>query len=263
VDLLISRYGASAWKGSLLEHVAVGFLPFVACSILLWLAAAPGLRRPSVLAGWLVVSFASALSGGHFFGHYFIQLVPPLAVLAARELDRAWARPWVRVATAALTALPALGFFVIAVLYEPVTEQVAAPPDPEYRGAVAWVRAHTSPNERIFVWGMFPTMYLYAERLPASRFVGFLRGVERDRGAPPETGWDVGPEVWPALVEDFAAHPPAVVADTSTADFMHFAKYPMTRFPAVAELIVRGYEVASVVDGVTLYVPRRRPDAGP
>jgi hypothetical protein len=104
---------------------------------------------------------------------------------------------------------------------------------------------------------MFPAIYVLADRLPASRFVGFMRGAERDRQAPPEAGWDMGPEVWPALADDFARHPPALIIDTAPADYNHFAAYPMSRFPALAPLLA-DYHIVAVVDGVTMY---RRADA--
>jgi hypothetical protein len=39
-----------------------------------------------------------------------------------------------------------------------------------------------------------------------------------------------------ALADDFAAHPPALIIDTSTADYMSFGNYPIRRFPEVAAL---------------------------
>ncbi|HEX8114632.1 MAG TPA: hypothetical protein VF516_43175, partial [Kofleriaceae bacterium] len=168
--------------------------------------------------------------------------------------DRLGARPG-RLArgVAALTALPAIGFFAFNLVFEPITESFGAP-DPDFRAPAAWVRAHTGRDDRVFVWGMFAPIYVLADRLPASRFVGFLRGAERNRGVAPDTSWDTGPEVWPALAEDFARHRPAVVIDTATADYLSFGRYPIRRFPAVAALL-RDYRVAAVVDGVTMYVP--------
>ena len=179
-------------------------------------------------------------------------------MLAAVEIDRRLGerppRALVR-AVAALTAAPAIAFLVFNLVFEPITESFGAP-DPDFRAPVAWVREHTTSGDRIFVWGMFAPMYVMSDRLPASRFVGFLRGAERNHDVPPESGWDTGPEVWPALAEDFARHPPAVIVDTSTADYMSFGHYPIARFPEVAALL-RGYRVAAVVDRVTMYVPAR------
>ena len=254
VERLIGGYGSSAWKGSLLGNLARGFLPFLGVSIIVWIGAAIAIakHREPVLIAWLAVSAISAAAGGHFFAHYFIQPLAPLSVLAAIGLPRL-GRPVI-----AATALPALACFIIAFFFDPITETLGRP-DPDYRVPVEWVRSHTSAEDRIFVWGVFPPLYVLADRLPASRFVGFMRGAERSRNVPPEAGWDMGPEVWPALAEDFAAHPPRVIIDTSSADYMSFGNYPMRRFPAVEALVDRDYVRVASPGGVDMYV-RRTPE---
>ena len=267
VTQVVGKYGAGAWHGSVWHNVAVGLVPFVASSVLVWIAGAARLTAirtagaaERIVWGWFAISLASSVAGGHFFGHYFIQPLAPLAVLAAVEIDRrltAQSRRWLIRGVTALTAVPAVAFFVFNIVFEPLTESFGAP-DPDFRAPAAWVREHTSPDDRIFVWGMFAPMYVLADRLPASRFVGFMRGAERSKNVDPEIGWDTGPEVWPALAEDFTRHPPAVVIDTSTADYMSFGHYPIARFPQVAALL-RGYRVAAVVGNVTMYVPSKAP----
>ncbi len=39
-----------------------------------------------LLASWLLASFIAAGMGGRFYPHYFIQVLPPLAIMAARQL---------------------------------------------------------------------------------------------------------------------------------------------------------------------------------
>lgn len=254
VTQVAGKYGGAAWHGSVLERIAIGLGAFVACSLILWLAAGRAVLRlrsatrgEQVVWTWLAVSLASAFAGGHFFGHYFIQPVAPLAVLAALELRRGFlprAAPW-------LVAVPAVVFFANNIVFEPNTERFGAP-DPDFREPAAWVAAHTQPEDRILVWGDFAPFYVLADRLPASRFVGFLRGLERNKNVSPELGWDTGPEVWPQLAADFAAHPPAVILDTSTGNYT-FEHYPIERFPQMAALL-RGYHRAAVVAGVTMLV---------
>ena len=146
-------------------------------------------------------------------------------------------------------------------MFEPITESFGAP-DPDFRVPVAWLRDHTAPGDRIFVWGNFSPIYVLADRLPASRFVGLMRGAERNKNVPPEVGWDTGPEVWPALAEDFARTPPAIIVDTSTADYMSFASYPLTRFPALAPLL-HDYRIVAVVDRVAMYARQPAASATP
>ena len=44
-----------------------------------------------LLASWLLASFVAVSMGGRFYPHYFIQLLPPLAIMAARQLTT-WRR---------------------------------------------------------------------------------------------------------------------------------------------------------------------------
>ena len=70
--------------------------------------------------------------------------------------------------------------------------------------------------------------------------------------APPDN-WDVAPDVWPAVRSDLDAHPPALIVDTSPADWSDFARYPMRDYPTLADFVAGGYHQAAVVDGVVIY----------
>ena len=48
-----------------------------------------------LLGGWLLASYAAVAAGGRFYPHYFIQALPPLAVMGARQLA-IWERDIVR-----------------------------------------------------------------------------------------------------------------------------------------------------------------------
>ena len=39
-----------------------------------------------LLVSWLLASFIAVGAGGRFYPHYFIQALPPLVVMAARQL---------------------------------------------------------------------------------------------------------------------------------------------------------------------------------
>jgi hypothetical protein len=257
VDRIVGSYGGTGFSGATFAKLVVGFGPFAASTAILWLAGALAVRHvraanagERIVWVWLAISVASAFAPLRFYGHYFVQIVAPLAVIAACELDRRWST-WRGVAVAAI-ALPAAASLVYASLVEPLTDHVGAM-SPDLTAPAAWIRTHTRDDDRIFVWDTVAALYVLSDRLPASRFVGFMRGAPRDQDVPPAAGWDVGPEVWPALAEDFAAHPPAVVVDASTADYLDFGHYPMSRFPAVLALVSRDYARCAVVERLTIY----------
>jgi hypothetical protein len=110
---------------------------------------------------------------------------------------------------------------------------------------------------RIFVWGNAPSIYVLSNRLPGTRFVGFLRGLHRSEGESPTAAWDAGPEVWPQLTADFARNQPALIVDTSSGDYREFGGYKMARFPAVQALVSAGYVLDGTIEGATLYRRRR------
>jgi len=201
---------------------------------------------------WLLVSAVGVVAGGHFFDHYFIQLVGPLAVLGGLYLGERASAAWNR----------AIGLFAVGLMLFAVGEDYEyrpfwRPPSPDYERLAAAIRDRTGDDERIFVWGNAPAIYVLSDRVPASRFVGFLRGLHRGEGEAPERAWDAGPEVWPLLADDFARHPPALIVDTSTGNLREFRDYPMSRFPAVQSLVASGYFRDGEAEGATLY--RRRP----
>jgi hypothetical protein len=91
-----------------------------------------------------------------------------------------------------------------------------------------------------------------SDRVMAGRFPGFLRGFARGSGIPPNN-WDTAPDVWPLLRSDLGRDPPALIVDTSAADWSDFAGYPMTNYPVLAEIVAREYHQVDVVEGVVIY----------
>jgi 4-amino-4-deoxy-L-arabinose transferase-like glycosyltransferase len=264
VTSLFSHYGPSAWSGSLagrLGDALASVALFALTALPLSVAALLGLRVPGergvgqwLILAWLPLSALGVAAGGHFSDHYFIQLLGPLALLGGQHIARrpAEARLW----TGAI-ALFAIGLMTSAALLDPITFQPFwRQPRPDYRALARAIDARTQPTERIFVWGNAPAIYVLSDRLPATRFVGFLRGLRRSEGESPDASWDAGPEVWPLLTADFARHPPALIVDTSTGLYREFSAYPMARFPALQALVTAGYVVDAKVEGATLY--RRR-----
>jgi 4-amino-4-deoxy-L-arabinose transferase-like glycosyltransferase len=117
---------------------------------------------------WLVVSVAGAAAGGRFYPHYYIQLIPPLAVLTAPFYALGWPGDegaWYRrrgVQQAWLTATVA----VFLVLHAGGLALWSRP------GAAArFVRERSGSHDRLFVWGQAARVYAEAERRPASRYI--------------------------------------------------------------------------------------------
>ncbi|MEO6953337.1 MAG: glycosyltransferase family 39 protein, partial [Polyangia bacterium] len=263
---VLTHYGPVAWSPSRYFYAAIttGAL-FVVSTIPLWVGVVLRLRstraytQPELfLLAWCGLSAVAVAAGGHFLGHYYLQLVAPLSLLAAVELSTSsLSIVWHR-ALLAITFTTATIFLCLSPLMDPIEGAFSNKPA-IYRAVAAYVRDHTRPDDRIFVWGAGAPIYEASGRLCATRFVGFLRGIDRAANESPALGWDCGAEVWPLLLEDFATHPPVLFVDTAPSDLMHFARYPISRFPALANFVSERYDREATVAGTVIWRLRATP----
>ena len=255
-------YAAANWTpGVLWQRGQDSLVPFVLDMIVVWVAAGAAVLRwrrlrpgERLTVAWFAVSGAGALAGGHWSWHYFIQVMAPLALLAALALDRALEGPmrrWVAAVAIAGIAAPAIWWTAFNFRADPLTYDWS-PPIAQHQLVAAYIRDHTSPGDRVFVWGDWAALYVESDRLPASRFPGFLRGFDRASGLPPNS-WDTAPDVWPELQADLERNPPALIVDTAAADWSDFAHYPMSDYPVLTQFVAAGYREVATVDGVVIY----------
>lgn len=237
-----------------LYNLATSFVPFLATmSPLIYLAVRGRDRALSALYWWLAGNVCAGLVGGRMYGHYFLLFVPALATLAgigaarwyggAHRRERRW--------LIALIAAMAGAFFLVATMYEGATGS-AFSPSPDYREASRYVRDQTAPDDRIFVWGWFPALYVAADRCPSTRFVythvlsgANASGAERNHNVP--EGWDM-------LMHDLEAAPPAYILDTSPGDYNY--AFPPERYPRLWSFMAANYRFETTVAGVRMF--RRR-----
>ncbi len=281
----LSGYAAASWRLDGLWQRIVGGpqggpLQFVGTTAILWLATGWYVSHwkslgahERLMVAWLVAGVAGALAGGHMFGHYFIQVLGPLAVVAGLAIDRALKTPsrgsprthgeasefvgilrrWLAAAVTVGIAAPMVGWVAYDLNTDPITYDWGQPVA-QHELIAMHIRNHTQPGDRVFVWGDWPELYVESDRLMASRFPGFLRGFARGSGLPPNN-WDTTPEVWTELQSDLARTPPILIVDTSTARWSDFSKYPMRNYPVLADLVANHYHVVATVDGVVIYAP--------
>ena len=195
---------------------------------------------------WTASAIIGVAAGFRFFGHYYLQLLPPLALLAASQLERV-TRP-VLVAASVVALVPAL--WLVGDALQTSHHEVSV-----YRDVARYVDSHTSPDQPIFVWGHFPEVYWAADRRPATRFVttGALTGESGGRPAS-LVGEDLAvPGAWKLFRSDMHDHPPALIIDTSTANIRNAHYYPPSRFPQFGDELRRDYRQVATVRGVAIY----------
>ncbi len=202
----------------------------------------------TALAGFVIVSAIGAAAGARFYPHYYIQLIPPLAILAAPVFAHVFSTPnnrplWLK--PQFVTAALVITFVAFSIAYW-VGE--AANRKPTETGE--YVRTHAKPDDRIFVWGQNAEMYLDAQRRPACPYVvtfpltGYIFGGIYNV----DTSDRIVPGTWDKLDQAFKAHPPAYIIDVH--EDPKNAQYPILHFPVLARWLKAYEAVAEVKEGI-------------
>jgi hypothetical protein len=200
---------------------------------------------------WVATGVAAWAAGLRFFGHYWLQVVPPLVLLAVPVVARWTGRA--RTIAIAGVAVPALVAWVL--LFVPGSFHHR--PDPTT--LANYVRSHTTSTDRVFVWGSYPEVLVAADRLPAGRMVhtDFVVGRSGGRNNPAETLSSAIPGSLDIMLGDLTSAPPQLILDTSTAPQLGYGKYPTSLLPDLDRFIHDRYQQVGVVADVTVW--QRRP----
>jgi 4-amino-4-deoxy-L-arabinose transferase-like glycosyltransferase len=197
---------------------------------------------------WLLSAAVSVAVGLRFFGHYYMQLVPPLCLLSAGALARATRRA--ETVTVAVAVTAALGFSAAGYFMRPFGSE------PDYQTVSKYLAENTDAKDRILVWGNVPEIYWASGRRPATRFPATISllaainpGQEYDAKDPPE----VDPTVRRWFYEDLRAHPPRYILDTAPAHIRGSQYSPISNFPRFERLLGRHYHYDRVIDGIDIY----------
>lgn len=239
-NFLYATSGGSA--GSALGRATEGILLFVVLGAPVpWLLAiratarakvegwGSGARLGLLLALWL--TWIPVALGGRFYAHYFLQLAPPLALVAAPGAVALAERlpsldPWRRRAVVFGWVLPLVLFQAIGLgrwLAGDFPGQ-----EPRAREVSRWLAANTAPRERVFVWGHFTPIYYFAGRLPGTRYTNTsVHMGDFDPGHLP-VGFPLDQHRSARDLEltllDLEAHQTEWIVDTAPADIHHWSR---------------------------------------
>jgi hypothetical protein len=246
------------------------FAPFVLVTSPLWWGAIKGAAmRPPFEGPWLrwllAASVVTVFLGFRLYPHYLIQLYVPLALASAPWIETLIARPLSPAGRrlAAWAAAMVIGFTIAnaVLLLGPV--HVYRERDPVYRAVAERLRRDACAPGPLFVWGWAPMVYYHSGLPPASRFVvlpqsgltGYVSGnLASNRGEAPEGL--VVPRHWDWLMQDLEEHDVTFIVDTAPANLYRWGRHPIARYPRLERFVVTRFEIAAVVQGVTIY--RRR-----
>jgi hypothetical protein len=197
-------------------------------------------REDADLWVWFGSSWLGVITGFHFFGHYYLQLMPPLVLLGVGAVARGAAswRPVVRYTAVASTVFCVLGF-----VWPHQAVQHAL-------SVAAVVSQDSTPTQSVLVWGMHPEMYWLADREPATRYLtaGFLTNFSGGRDG---KGVGVGKGVamaWKTFDAEMAKQLPEVVVDDSDG-----APYAPEYIAPIRALLTAHYEPVARVGTAVIY----------
>lgn len=144
---------------------------------LFWILAAAGVyfafrARAAIFAvGFFVCAFLTTVPGLLFREHYFIPVMPALALLiGCCAASQPWTR-WALAAAIALTLFSHRDFFFHMAPDQRARYLWHTNPFPEALPAAAWLREHTAPTESFAILGSEPEIYFYAHRHSATGYI--------------------------------------------------------------------------------------------
>lgn len=212
-------------------------------------------QRPPVavmewlILGWSATGLLSTILSGRYFEHYSIQIIPGFSlacgwVLAAVAQRALVARTEGRKFQPALLATGIAGVllsFAVPTVYwigkVRVTDEASNP----IIGGI--IQERSQPGDRLFVWGYAPETYVFARRLPATRFyytnwvTGLIPWANVDWLN--DTTYAVIPGTPELLRADLERQPPAMILDTGT--LRGYLKYPLRERPWLWEMVRRDF----------------------
>jgi hypothetical protein len=219
----------------------------------LWLLLRRGRQREDLdLWLWLASGLIAFAAGWRFFGHYWLQVLPPLCFLAG--LGAAACPTRTRRMLVAVIAAPAIAAWILALS--------PARLDPTVRAMARYTTTHTRAGDRVTVWGNAPEVYWLSGRAPGGSMVNtdFVTGKTAGRANGPQRLRDATPGARKTFLHSLETHPPVLFFDTSTEGLRGYRKFPVSLVPPVAQFLRRRYTPVARVHGVEVYRLRRRGD---
>ncbi|MBK5287393.1 MAG: glycosyltransferase family 39 protein [Acidimicrobiia bacterium] len=260
-----SYFGLGSVSAYVAGLFAVMTFAFVACNLpVLWTVPEAWRERQSGVDTdlwiWLFSGAISVAVGFRFFGHYYLQLLPPLCLISAGALAK---RPaiWAQ-RTIAVSLVTACGFTAVGFLFQPWGDE------PKYERVSSFLEHRLRPTDRVFVWGHLPEIYWASGARPATRFLssGFYLGDWGGRPPGDERADAPTPGARIMLMDDLRIRAPRYILDTTPAKIRGSQYHPMASLPEFRAYVDRSYHRVRAIDDIVVYerlAPSRLAEGGP
>lgn len=200
-------------------------------NLLLWLAAFPTsfwlLYKQRNLKGLFIVlflpaSFLGVSLPGWFFVHYFIQIIPPLSILAGIGFSALWEKRKlfyvcipIILASLVYSIKTDYKYYLVYTPEETSTKKYGSDMFVNYVKISKYIKDNTAPSDYIFHWGWDPEIYFLSGRRAPNRFIAmsFVAGSKNPAAAIEEMADSImakkpkyvivqkGREQWPGYYE--------------------------------------------------------------
>jgi len=229
--------------------------------------------RPFLLS-WLVLTVLFVSLSGRFFGHYYLQALPPLCLMTAIVFMKlsSCAEPFLRWLGSSLMLLGMITAILLNALNPyldravtafrkdaqiSIRKMLAIEEESEQKMLADTIKSLSCEEDRIFIWGIYPELYVLARRAPASRFVfpSFLTGLIPWVNVDPAVNTDdkIVPGSWEKLKADLAQSGPELILDATPGNRYWFGKYPPEKYEYLKELLDERYKLVAFMNGVKIY----------
>ena len=214
---------------------------------------------------WLFVCLAAtsllgSLIGGRDWGHYYIPIIPSWCILIGIGIDsflNLIESILKDIDTAKVRVLKSSGvillvFFLlvpslksIRIVFQSLQNNEWATGELTFQKPIKYLKENVVENERIFVWGFYPQMYVLTNKKPASRFVfcNFLTGLSigvNDNQSGKTEKWAV-PGAFELLLNDLEKSRAKFIIDTSPSGYMKYQLYPIQKYKLLSDYIEKNY----------------------
>jgi hypothetical protein len=234
---------------------------------------------------WLAVECAGISVGGRFYGHYFLQTLPPLSLIAAltipkaielvKSIDRNHSGSGV--ASGPMPPVRAVAALLLAVLLlAPVAVRgrhwnkylgndlrnalgMSERHEESFETAGAHIRGQTDPDDRILVWGFWPEIYQVSHRKPVTKYVipVYLTGLAPWINTDSDSRDLIVPGTWEQFVREMNEQQPAYIVDSYREP--RDQNRPISLYPMLEEMVWNNYHPARSIGGFDLYERRESP----
>lgn len=223
----------------------------------LWMALKKD-RRAYFITGFFLFSFAGTLAG-FAYAHYYAQIAPALALAAGFGINDILGRFQARFRKPAYLSAAVLVLLVPLI----ISRQYYFERDPDHfsrayygfnpfveaQGIANYIAQHTTPGDRVFIFGSEPEIYFYSRRMSATPFqmISYLTLAHPQYRKCQEEAW-----------RDISGNPPKYIIDIGLIQSVLWdKKADLSVFGRIDELIGRKYHLEKSVTIMRKAVPSK------